>query len=537
MPSRAHTFARYLRLPTLFVAVVLLWTNAYAANSVDFIWARQGVTTNSADAYRIVVDSAGSVFIAGSFANRFTFGGTTLIGHGFQDDIFIAKYDGQGNLLWSRSAGGSGTDYALGIAVDSIGNVYATGSFQYVADFGNVSITNRGGGGGLFLAKYDSQGNLVWVKKATGESVRGQSAAVDAQGNVFVTGTFAQTAYFDSLSISTRPAVNIFVAKYDRNGIPLWVRQATTNSLGYGIDVASDQSGNCYITGFYNTAATFGGITLTAGSDADGIFLVRYDSEGNVIWARQGAGPRPPGGDVSDAGNKVSTDRWGNIYLSGYFSGPITFDSFNLTGAHGRMLLAKYDSLGSIQWIREGGGTGGGFSTADPSGDVYLTGFWGSGTVFFDGVTFTNEADHIAFVAKYDSMGTFRGLVQVKGTGAFYGFATAVEAHGSTYLTGIVGQTPALLGTNVLSSGPGIRTVYIAKIEPFPPSLNIKRNSAGVVLGWPLWATNYQLENTAAFTNAGMWFPITNKSYSVGGESVFTNTSTNFRSFFRLRKN
>src|SRR5207244_13306317 len=133
------------------------------------------------------------------------------------------------------------------------------------------------------------------------------------------------------------------VAKYRPNGIRLWVRQSSTNSLGYGNDVAVDQSSNCYITGFYNTTATFGGVTLTASTNADGIFLVRYDSRGNVVWARQGAGPRPSGGSVSDSGMGVGVDRLRNVYLSGFFSGPITFDQFTLTNVGAAdIFLAKY---------------------------------------------------------------------------------------------------------------------------------------------------------------------------------------------------
>ena len=552
MPSKIQRCSLLVRLAIVIAALASLELETQAENAPAFLWAKQGVTTNGANAYRVAVDASGSVFVAGSFRGRLDLGSTNLVSHGYYfhgafvstlDDIFVAKYDKNGAVLWARSAGGDGDDHAVGMALDTGGNCYLTGSFQDIADFGGFSITNTftGNSGGLFLAKYDAQGNVLWVRKATGQSVGGSGVALAPQGNIFVTGTFAQTAVFENLSISTPPAVNIFVAKFDSSGIPLWVRQASPNSFGYGVDVAADRSGNCYITGFYNTTATFGGVTLIASTNATGIFLVRYDPNGNVVWARQGAGPRPSGGSVSDAGEGVGVDLLGNVYLSGVFSGVITFDRFTLTNVGGTdIFLAKYNSLGNVLWLRQGGGAGDEwthFSAVDSSGDVYLTGNFHSDPITFDGSSFTNSGNYGLYLAKYDSAGNFRGLVQCGGKAGYnMSFATAVDGLGNSYMAGTIASTSGLFGTNTLSSGSGNSTFFVAKLEPFPPTLNVKQSPAGVVFGWPLWAKNYELESTASVPAIGAWSPVTNGPSAVDGENVVTNANTNPMSYFRLRR-
>src|ERR1051325_3156508 len=180
MPRKIQRFSLLMRLAILLAAIFSLELKTHAGNVPDFLWAKQGVTTNSADAYRVAVDASGNVFVAGYFQGRLDLGSTNLVGHGYYFhgafvstwvDIFVAKYDKNGAVLWARSAGGDGADYAVGMALDATGHCYVTGSFQDVADFGGFSITNTftGNSSGLFLAKYDSQGNVLWVRKATGE--------------------------------------------------------------------------------------------------------------------------------------------------------------------------------------------------------------------------------------------------------------------------------------------------------------------------------------------------------------------------------
>ena len=111
-----------------------------------------------------------------------------------------------------------------------------------------------------------------------------------------------------------------------------------------------------------------------------------------------------------------------------------------------------------------------------------------------------------------------------------------MDPSGNCYLTGIVGKTPALFGTNALSSLWTTRTFFVAKVEPFAPTLKIIRNPGQVVLAWPPWATNYQLETTSTLLTPAAWSAVTNRPFLVAGENVATNDMNNPRSFYRLKK-
>jgi hypothetical protein len=114
----------------------------------------------------------------GVFAGENASFGTKLLSSSsvLLDDIFVAKHDSSGQVLWARRAGDSGSDCGNGIAVDYLGNSYVTGFFSGTATFGSVILTGSGGTD-VFVAKYDAGGELVWVQKAGGRQRAGASAS------------------------------------------------------------------------------------------------------------------------------------------------------------------------------------------------------------------------------------------------------------------------------------------------------------------------------------------------------------------------
>ena len=149
---------------------------------------------------------------------------------GFRD-IFVAKYEASGDLVWAKRAGGTSTDEGHGIAVDGAGNSYVTGDFRDSATFGpgetNATTLTSAGGDDIFVAKYEASGDLVWAKRAGGTSTdEGHGIAVDGAGNSYVTGDFRDSATFGpgetnatTLTSASAGSADIFVAKY--SGAPL----------------------------------------------------------------------------------------------------------------------------------------------------------------------------------------------------------------------------------------------------------------------------------------------------------------------------
>ena len=272
----------------LFVLLLFCTTFIFAQSEV-WQWAKQAGGTYWDEGCDIAIDSSGNSYVTGYFYGTASFGSTTLTSSG-DIDIFVAKLDSSGNWLWVKQAGGTSDDYGLGIATDSSGNSYVTGYFRGTASFGNTTLTSSGQDD-IFVAKLDSNGNWLWAKKAGGtNNDEGRSIAIDSSGNSYVTGYFySVTASFGSITLTSSGSYDIFVAKLDSSGNWLWVKQAGGNYWDMGYSIAIDSSGNSYVTGYFEGTASFGTTELTSSGDYD-IFVAKLDSIGNWLGAKKAGG-------------------------------------------------------------------------------------------------------------------------------------------------------------------------------------------------------------------------------------------------------
>src|SRR5207253_7866717 len=139
--------------------------------------------------------------------------------------VFIAKYDSAGNVLWAKQAGGSDFDSGQALAVDTGGNSYLSGVFTGTAGFGGITLSNSGGA--HFLAKYNNAGAVLWAQQVNGGPDDGTGVvAVDAAGNSYYTGWFSGTAAFGNTNLTSSGLDDLFGAKYDTAGHQPWVKQA-----------------------------------------------------------------------------------------------------------------------------------------------------------------------------------------------------------------------------------------------------------------------------------------------------------------------
>jgi hypothetical protein len=206
--------------------------------------------------------ASGNVLLSGYFASRWAIG-TNILVTGGDIDGFIAKFDGVGNFLWVKQVGGTSEDYAQSVASDPDGNVYVSGFFQGTAGFGPITLISHGSAD-LFVAKFTSSGDVVWVQQAQGNFSFGYPyynvVAVDARGYVSVGGSFSGTASFGSAVLMSSGATDIYAAGFDSAGRLLWLQQAGN---GYATAIGVDASGTPYVAGDFGR--TFGSITLTNG--------------------------------------------------------------------------------------------------------------------------------------------------------------------------------------------------------------------------------------------------------------------------------
>ncbi len=463
-----------LKIVGIFVMVMLITTALPALGQINNVkvikktfndptweWARGGGGFSLDYGKDVTVDNNGNVYIIGKYFALATFGATTLTGYGPIDswDIFVAKLNTNGDWLWAVGAGGTFNDEGAGIALDDDGNVYITGTFYDVAWFGNITLTAYGYQD-IFIAKLDNDGNWLWALRAGGHA--GESAygiAVDGSGNSYVTGHFMNLATFGTIPLNSEGGADVFVVKLDTGGNWLWAIRGGGSSPDYVCDIALDSDGNTYLTGDFEGSATFGADTITSLGNVD-VFIAKLDNDGNWLWARSG------GSSSIERGYDVAVDDSGNAYVTGVFLVSITFGTTTLTSqGEWDVYVLKLDTNGDWQWAVRGGSSsadGAWGISLDNSGNPYITGVFTDFSTFGT-TTLTSQGIRDVFAAKLDVDGDWQWAISAGGADWDEGYAVAVDSSGYVYSTGYF-DVSAAFGTTTLTSE-GEYDVFIAKLS------------------------------------------------------------------------
>ena len=336
------------------------------------------------------------MFVLGTFSGTVDFGGGPFIASGPQD-IFVMKLDSTGAHVWSNHFGHpSGLQVAAGVAVDSAGNVFITGTFSGPVDFGSGPIV--AGGNGIFLAKFDAVGKHVWSKPFGGGLADvGASVAADPNGNVIVTGAFWGTTDFGGGPITSAGKSDLFIAKLSGNGTHKWSKSFGSPGYDEGSSVAADSEGNILVAGSFSGTVDFGGGPLISVGGQD-ISLVKLDAAGNHFWSRR------YGDDLDQTGAGVAVDSVGNVLVTGALAGEVNFGGGPLASAGGSdVFLAKLDSLAVWQWSQRFGNASnqaGVGVCAGFGGNVIATGYFG-GAADFGGGSMTAAGVADGFVTAF----------------------------------------------------------------------------------------------------------------------------------------
>ncbi len=216
------------------------------------------------------------VFIAGHFSGE-TVVGTNRLTPRASEDCFIARLDAQGRVVWLKQSEGPGSMGAWRLAADAEGNAYLTGELNGDATLDGAAL-RRVGSRNLFLAKFSPTGKLLWALRDGDGSAEARGVAVDHEGSVFVTGSFSSKPVFQAGTFETPPRTHdMFIAKYDSNGKPLWARSAGWDRSKTGHNVAVDSAGNAHVVGLYQTNRS---------SNNDNVYLARYSTSGEFLGVR-----------------------------------------------------------------------------------------------------------------------------------------------------------------------------------------------------------------------------------------------------------
>jgi Immunoglobulin domain/Putative Ice-binding-like adhesive domain/Beta-propeller repeat len=455
---------------TYSVIVSNTWGSATSSNAAlslatppGFLWARgasngvygpgYGSYAGSSVAVGTAADAVGNIFVAGwSDAALVDLGGAVLTNGGFGTAMqYLCKYDAWGNLLWSQCAATNGLSglLPLRVATDGSGNAYLAGRFQGTASLGTNTLVSTGVAD-LFLAKYDSQGQVRWARRIGAYDPNYWDPfglAVDAAGNAFVSGRDAGSADFGRVTLTNSAA---FLASYDAAGSLLWAVEALPAEA-----IAAGTNGAVYVTG------------------GTGI-LAKYDAPGNLAWSRS-----------FPYAQAIALDGQENIFTTG--SGNGAYDGLALTNSGGfpDLFVARCNPAGQLVWLRQAGGIQqerGSSIALDGFGNIYVAGASSTGrpepSLAFGPSLLT---DVFTFVAKYDPAGNPLWAVAPDATNRVATFGLAVADSAEVYLAGsFSASSGSFSGANSSSvsfgsfglqnPGPSWSELFLAKLAGTEPA-------------------------------------------------------------------
>jgi len=445
----------------------------------------------SPESQRVTVKTSAPIVMPAPTFTAYSLGGTsvglsvnTVTG---ANTYTVKTYSADGSTLISvlnvttnlTPIGGLSPNTTYQFSVTAVGNGL---SYLTSPESPKISMTTTG-----LTTALPAVPNQAWIKGigGFGADAAQNSVLVDSANNVYVGGYFVNQSVFGSganaVTLTAAGGQDSFLAKYAADGTLLWVQQSGGTGNDYANALAFDATGNVVVTGVFQGVAAFGqnsnrqAITAMGGNDS---YIAKYAPDGTFAWVRQLSGT------ADEFSRGVSTDRAGNIFVTGYFSDNITFGSGSSkvvlrTFGGNDGFLAKYAANGNFTWVKQFGGISGdqGYGiSVDRSGNVFVAGSAASGAVFGTGANskeFLPEAGTDAFIAKFTNDGDFSWVQGAGGTGADQAFAVATDASGNAYTVGI--HSGAVFGTGadaqplspVLSITNGVTSDgFLAKYDP-----------------------------------------------------------------------
>lgn len=488
------------------LALVFSLAAAASAQTPPFRWAMSAGgsgSVGSGAARGIAIDPAGNLIATGSILGPASFGNTVLNSPGG----FVAKYDTNGVVLKAipMATGASGWNGGFSVAVDRKGNTYVVGTFNGSATFGTNVLSQSDVS--MFLAKYDSNLNLLWAINSGGGEVFAYGIAADPNGNVFVTGTLVGAVSFGNITVPGPEPVccansDAFLAKYDTTGNCLWA--ADTGVSGNGSGIVVDTATNVLVTIW----------------SLGGAYIAKYDPNGINLWFQQRA-------DTSSAYTRsIATDPSGNVYVTGSFSGDITFGSSTLSSGNRAVFVGKYDTDGNPLWALQSSGAAayGQQIVVDSSGNSFIVGHAETGSILGAAIMAATNM----FLAKVSFDGNWRWVKQTTGGTNVQAYdvqslALALGPSGSLCVGGILHSSPVNFDSIQLDK-PGL---FVAELDTQPPSPFLTATGAtngGLTLSWPAFPNGiYRVQYKSAIDASG-WTDLAPDVTATSNSASFTDS-------------
>jgi hypothetical protein len=457
----------------ILTLAALLSMAAAPALSQQWVFADRAGGGNDDYGARVTTDADGNSYAVGEFSGTASFDTVSLTGPGRWNVYLAKyDRSGRiaWAAVVAHTTAATSDLYANAVAVDRWGDIYIAGRFVTDVTFSGETRASRGYSD-MYLAKLNRRGELLWLRTpgGVGNGTYGQDAinaiALDSSGNCYVAGSYNTDALFDTIALSSQLTYELFVAKYDSAGKVVWVRSGESpGALHIAQGIAVDPAGNCYVTGKFFNTLTLGSYTFDAGDPEQKAFIAKADPDGAFLWAKEVGS-----GGYYGAGQDVAVDEDGSAYVVGQFRATINLGddqhTYNNVGSYA-LLVVAYDRDGKYTWSVQSDGVPQSVSGAavrvDRRGRIFVAGGCG-GTVSFGTTTFDNPEGHgSAFVAELDREGTFLMANRIVGLGSASATGLAITSDGDPVIIGSFSDSIAA-GTGRLQSA-GKLDMFFARL-------------------------------------------------------------------------
>ena len=346
----------------------------------------------------IAVNTEGDIVIAGDFWGDLDFGGGVLPCHGAPGSPvgFLAKLGGKGEHRWSRCLSNDGQNQTFALTMDAAGNTLITGYFAGTIDFGAGSMTSLGPGSDVFVASFDAGGQVLWSRSFHLGTQDARDVAVDAAGNVFLSGAFIDAINVADMPLLEESGFHTFVMKLDATGTVVWARSFGDASQQTTWKIGADAAGNLHAAGAFLGALDLGGPPLVSEGGTDA-FAAKLDPDGNHLWSQRF------GGAGDDWAHGLALDATGAPVFAGSFASSIDLGGGPLMSAGGDdIFVAKLDADGQHLFSKrfgDGAGQQAFRAAAAGPGDALIFGRFAGNIDFGNGPITSNGASD-AFVGR-----------------------------------------------------------------------------------------------------------------------------------------
>lgn len=260
----------------------------------DFQWIRGFMGDGAFIMSDLKVNSSDEIIFSGSFYLSAFLSSGTYYSQGVCD-IFLVAYSTSGDEIWARTFGGPGMEAISGFDLTSDDQIMASGGFTQTLDMGAGAMVSSGNSD-VFVSKLTNTGNIVWSLRAGGSlNDQANTLTLDSEENILISGFFNDTADFSPYEITSSGYEDLFLAKYNSFGEALWVKDYGNGFDEAGLSLETDSENNIYLTGRYMLDFNFGD-TVIPGNTYSDILILKWDESGNEIWAKSISGPRNDAG-------------------------------------------------------------------------------------------------------------------------------------------------------------------------------------------------------------------------------------------------